>query len=318
MTGRQTRDTVRTTDDERGTMSATVVSWSEIDTYRQCPFKHQLAYRERWKAPESGDALGRGILWHEVLELHYNLIKQAQDKKAAPDLQEIHDTVVASVLWDARAGRWRDEQHAELVAWMYEGYCDHFGIDETWRVLAVEHAAEVPLLAAGGQALSKKYRIKVKIDLIVKDLDLGGIWLVDHKSHKDLPKDKELALDDQFGLYTWAMKQLGKPVVGALYSTARTYRYKSDKEQPLNERFDRIRLFRSDVELEAIARDASDTARIAYGWNPDKQGDPPRHPNKDTCRWRCDYTEPCLAGRKGIDTRDYLKDIGYVIDTQRH
>ena len=52
-----------------------VVSFSEIDTYRQCPLKHEWAYKQRWKRPvEEASALAKGSLWHLVLETHYNVL----------------------------------------------------------------------------------------------------------------------------------------------------------------------------------------------------------------------------------------------------
>ena len=37
-----------------------VVSYSELDTFRQCPMKHALAYKQRWTRPvEEGSPLNK-------------------------------------------------------------------------------------------------------------------------------------------------------------------------------------------------------------------------------------------------------------------
>jgi len=116
---------------------------------------------------------------------------------------------------------------------------------------------------------------------------------VDHKSGADLPSERELDLDDQFGLYTWGLRKLGVAVFGSIYSAARTRQ--TIEPKTLEERFSRTRLYRTDQELETLAREAWATARAFYRY---RVGQEPRAPDSDRCRWRCPFTEPCLLGRK--------------------
>jgi hypothetical protein len=47
------------------------VSWSELDALRQCQYKHQLAWLERWRPTRESPALLRGRIMHQVLSCHY-------------------------------------------------------------------------------------------------------------------------------------------------------------------------------------------------------------------------------------------------------
>ncbi len=297
-----------------------VVSFSEVDTIRQCLLKHEIAYKERWQAPTTGPALSRGIAWHQIMETHYRVLKQMQDEMKA-GVPPISDKAMAARIWEAvhphlysqLSGTQSEEQ--EILEWMYRGHIEHWGLDPGWDILAIEHAPVMSLPDRAGRR--SRFQIKMKIDLVVRERSTGNVYVVDHKSGKDLPKDKELDLDDQFGLYTWGLRQLGHPVFGAIHSAARTHRNKDQSRypQPLDERFRRTRLVRTEIELETIARECYAAVRNAYSF---EIGQAPRSPDPDRCRWRCDFSEACLLGRKGADHRAILADTGFVRNQERH
>lgn len=290
-------------------MAPIIVSFSELDTARQCLFKHKLGYKERWKPAEVGEALNRGTLWHHVLESHYRQIWELQKSGEVGYKLLIPGKVKREWLQDRSGGQ---SEMQELVEWMYDGHIEHYGYDEQWKILAVEHAPTIPLPNESGNR--SRFRLKLKIDLVVSEA--GKIWIIDHKSCKDLPKDKELDIDDQFGLYTAAMRRLGKKVFGSVHSAARTHRNKDQAKhpQPLEERFRRGMLYRTDIELDNLLTDAFRWARLAYSF----KGGEPRSPDPDRCRWRCDFTEPCLASRKGMDLHNLLVSMGFEQDFTRH
>ncbi len=293
-----------------------IVSFSELDTFRQCPFKHELSYKERWREPTTSPALAKGTLWHAVMEHHYKATAywQRANPGVAPtalDMADLFREIGEVYLgWDTGS----QSEFQELIEWMYIGYVEHYGTDPEWRILGVEHAPTLWLPTATGARSS--FKLKLKIDLIVRD-PRGQIWVVDHKSGKDLPKDKELELDDQFGLYTWAMRRLGVDVFGSIHNAARTQKNKDQTKnfQPLPERFARKPMYRTDKELETLALEAYRAAKRAYAI---PIGEADRATDSDRCRWRCGYTDACLFGRKGNDHREYLEAKGFVQDFTRH
>lgn len=287
-------------------MPTRTVSYSEIDAARQCLKKHQFGYKERWVPPVEGRALVRGKLWHNVMEDHYRAIKTWQDAGDTEyhkwRIEAERDRLIKNWLNDP------DNEEHELVEWMLDGYLEMYGWDTAWRVMAVEHAPEVWLPTTTGSRSS--FKLKLKIDLIVRD-SFGRLWIIDHKSGKDLPKPFDLDMEDQFGLYAWALRVLGKPVHGMIYNAARTQRNKG--AQSLDSRMARHLMVRTDRELDEIAIDAYKTAKLAYS----VKGDAPRSPGPH-CGWRCGYTEPCLTSRKGRSAVDMLEDLGFSQNFDRH
>lgn len=295
-------------------------SWSQIDTARQCPLKYQLSYVERWEPAKTALPLARGTAWHSMLAAHYGAIQRAQLAGTRPNRSEVVDAAVGQLL-EADV----DEETRDLLEWMYAGYIDAYGLDDQWKVLAIEHRAVCALPTPTGRR--SNLQLKMFIDLVVRDRSLatrkdpgGKIILVDHKTCKTLPTDRELDLDDQFGLYTWGMRQLGRPVFQNLHNACRTQRNKGP--MALDARFLRTPSYRTDVELDTLAREAYQTQRAAdrEGREAAKYGvDMPRHTDPDKCRWRCPYVDPCLSGRKGVDMRQHLVDKGFTaLETEEH
>lgn len=297
-----------------------IVSFSELTSARRCSFRHQAAYVERWsKKQDAMSALGKGTAWHAVLETHYNVILDAQ-RKGVTDRPKIEARCRTRVNALIAA---MPEELAVLIGWMYEGHLVVYGTDPDWEILAVEHSGQVRLPTIAGR--SSGFVLKMKIDLIVRERKTKRIRVIDHKSGKDLPHKKSLEIDDQFPLYVWGLNHLGRNVFGATYNAARTTRLVGDvKEpgsQPLDERFSRTPIYHTPKELNQIALEAFLTARTRY----DEQRrvsragvDPPRTTDTLRCRWDCDFYDACLAGRKGVDWRAYLRTTGFTQDWERH
>lgn len=302
-------------------MGKRIISYSEIETAKQCSLKHQLSYVERWSRPQDPlSALGKGTAWHAVMEAHYLALRQ-QQVSGSPQLQEYTLSLCRTAA--EKVMREMPDELADLIEWMYSGYVGLYGADPEWEILAVEHNAvcRIPTLAG----TPSSFWLKVKIDLVVRNRRTRNVYVVDHKSGKDLPGEKSLELDDQFGEYTWAMRKLGKKVFGQIYNAARTYRLQGDVKNPgsqaLEDRFRRVPLYRTDKELDATIRDLYMLARSRYREQAEvtRAGAmSPRATDPERCSWRCDFKEACLAGRKGINIQGFLRDQRFVQSFERH
>lgn len=291
------------------TVDPITVSWSEIDTYRDCPHKHDLTYRQRWVGPTRGRSLMRGSLWHKVLEGHYRSLMERPGDLISARLAAEQWLTEWSVDWGGD-----ENEHAELVWWMYDGYVQAFGADENWDIRGVERKLEIPLLTASGQ--KSRFTLKIQVDLIIRDRSMNNkLFIIDHKTGADLPKRKNLDMADQFSFYIWGLRQLGNDVFGGIWNGARTTRLKT-REMTTDERFGRYMLARTDHELNTVATEAYATARKAYAAGAIAE----RHPDADRCSWKCGFLEACLLGRKTDDQRErqYLLDTGHVVDHTRH
>ena len=296
-----------------------IVSYSELDTFRQCPLKHHLTYRLRYTKPVKEDsALARGSLWHAVMEEHYKEIKAAQVAHKGRIPESVWGEVLANawkrikpLLYDLTTGEQSPNQN--LIEWMYQGHVEKWGIDEQWKILGVEHQIITPLRDEHGK--QSRFHLKAKMDLVVLEWQTGAMWVVDHKSGANLPTQMDLEIDDQFGLYTWAMREVGKPVLGSLHNANRTQRNKSF--MPLDTRLDRTPLNRGEKELTNLALDAYHAARAAY---PDDPRYEARYSSPDprSCGWKCDVKEPHLLMRSGRPMQEVMMEYGFKIDRTRH
>lgn len=304
-----------------GAVQPIVVSYSELDTFRQCPLKHHLLYRQRWTKEKALDsAVGKGSLWHSVMEMHYGLIKAAQTErplgKIAPSEEQTLLKKIAvkvhEMLWDPKLGQFITDIH-DLIWWMYEGHVAQYGADLRWKILGIEHQIITPLRDARGRR--SRYHLKAKIDLLVQDRGNGSIWVVDHKSGANLPTKMDLEIDDQFGLYTWAMREVGRKVQGSIHNANRTQRNKSF--MPLDTRMSQTYLNRNEVEITNLALDAYYAARAAH---PPKDGQRALYSSPDprSCGWKCDVKEPHLVMRRGRKPEQVMTEFGFRIDRTRH
>jgi RecB family exonuclease len=294
-------------------MIRSVISYSEVDTYRQCRLKHQLSYRENWRtAGEEAEALARGTLFHSVMEAHYGRLAEAKHVGDTPDAEMLY-AAVSPFLYDRETGKQSSRQ--ELVEWIYRGYVELYGLDSEWEIVAIEYPLEMPLPSRDGES---QFILKGTADLIVRDKSVhahDGLWVVDHKTCKNLPKGKDFDMEDQTGIYTLLLMNAGMDIRGAIYNHCRTYQLQ--RAMTMDERYKRTPTVRTRKELETLAFEAHDLMVEAYD-RLDSYGDSirdaPRSPDGERCGWKCGYTEACLAGRKSgpARTRGFLEDIGFV------
>lgn len=323
------------------------VSSSEIDTYRQCRLKHQLQYLERWRTDDEQEALARGTLYHSVMEAHYRAIGELESHVFNSQIAEDLFLAVAPLLYEEGTGAQTERQ--ELVEWIYRGYVQCYGLDTDWEIVGIEVPLNEPLLYRDGSP--SRFLLSGTCDLIVRDhAAQGGLWIVDHKTCKDLPK-KDFDLEDQTAVYAWLLKRAGYDIRGAIYNHCRTYKLKT-RPMEHDERFLRQHTVRTDFELAECAYEVLELMDEAYdrvltmtcpvcnghgeaqgdgsGWDGASMHTPacencggslvvprdaPRSPDGERCGWKCNLTEACIAGRKyGPDrTRSFLEDTGFTI-----
>lgn len=315
------------------------VSYSEIDTFRQCPLKWKLGYREGYRPVVEKEAFRLGHIWHEIMQVHYGVIKEWQSDSVAEDgfarspRRHTDEESLLLELCAANVGGVTDKVDVptrELMEWAYAGYVEQHGCDPDWRIIAIEVRGETPL-ADGGRGL-----VWI-IDLVVEDLDYGGIWIVDHKFPGDLATDTEIDLDDQLGLYwvgwTASGDELARRVNGAMLNEARKKRnqgdlpdaqrgtYKSNGKlkgtpQTLDQRFRRSRTERSWAELIAIREDVKKVLTAMRLM--EENGALYSSPNPKQCAWKCDFKEPHIMARKtGIPIEEILSDFEFKTRAER-
>jgi len=110
-------------------------------------------------------------------------------------------------------------------------------------------------------------------------------------------------------LYNWLLTNLGKKVDGVIYNVARALRFKDDSKQRLEDRFARFYLHHNEIEKATVAREALLTRQRASLIHTRAEAE---RNTGDHCNWRCEFTESCLAGRKGVDEDEFMRAKGFT------
>jgi hypothetical protein len=177
-----------------------ILTNSMITAFRACIKRSEYKYVHRLKPKMIGSPLKRGIWVHALLE---------EDAKGG-DWRKLHKKLSAkfSQLFDEEREFYGDMPVE--IARIMESYFWHYKHDP-WKYLE----AELELTAV----LPNGVKIRIKFDALVENQ--WGLWLVDHKTHKTLPKLRYQLLDTQSPLYTWVAHQNSIPVNGFIWNYVR-------------------------------------------------------------------------------------------------
>lgn len=294
---------------------AVLIRGSEIATFRQCPLLHKIRWEEEWAKPEDSFASDLGTCWHLVLGSHYLAIGAEQEQGGKLKLtraaqQRVLDTVDAVI--ETRVA----EDKRELIDWMYDGHIDQYGFDEPWEILHVEEHKVVPWPAPHQldlvpPGLNLQFFYSWTSDLVVRDHSMRHkpCLVVDNKSTGNLLGQDDIDLSDQLGMYTWAERQDGVKVLAPWIRQAYTKKLK--RAQTLEERFRSLPSYRTDIELNNIAREVLDVAVRLH-----TQQRPYSSPDPRQCSWKCDFRDVHLYMRRRKDPYEIpdkvLRARGYV------
>lgn len=257
---------------------------------RECPMKHQLQWVEGWKQPKMPHRLEFGIYWHRVMNVYYDVLMSKGPEPEKFASREIQRT---------------PEEFREPLQWMLDGYAKHYGRERGWQVLDVERELIIDLPQLGDWRI----KLKVKVDLVIADRE-GRIYVDDHKTRSNgMPSDDNAEVDPQLPLYAYGISKEGEQVFGARYSYA-LKPPKLKRDHLLDKRFKRRLVHLTKNEMVNAARDMYRTIETRYMEAERVGKDAPRNVG-DLCGWKCDFTHPCKAGRKGRDTRQVLLDLKY-------
>jgi hypothetical protein len=171
-----------------------------------CAFEHGLRYHAGLVPAVTDDALSTGWIWHYCLQLYYETIRAHQLKSNAK-----HNS--SDYLWGAcKLGLARAYEVVEAfekepgyekviddVRRMLDRYFDMYSDRDQWRIVAVEET----LIYQGAIEYS------ARLDLIVEDLERGGLWIVEHKTAKMITSEllDNYQLDLQILGQVWLLKK---------------------------------------------------------------------------------------------------------------
>lgn len=174
------------------------VHQSSLKLWRHCHRAYYYRYILNLQRKRQANALVRGTIVHAMIEA----------KAKGDDPWETFDNYIEE---NHKVFSEEEEYFGieEMISDIMEGYFAYYKDDDLKpypikkdnETRYAEHNFSVPLIEKEGIYFGGT------IDMIVED-SKGRIWLMDHKTHKTLPKGDISYLNIQSNLYAWAMSQL--------------------------------------------------------------------------------------------------------------
>ena len=141
-----------------------------------CPREHALSYVVGLETEHPSQPLTTGTLFHLCLERYYLALQKFGVGRPGRKVGQQRAYEVVDLLADEPGyGASAEELRALLDAYLTE-----YDRDEPWEILAVEETVQYAL---------GDFRYTTRLDLLVRDLQRGGVWIVEHKSARYLSAD---------------------------------------------------------------------------------------------------------------------------------
>ncbi|MDZ4851695.1 MAG: PD-(D/E)XK nuclease family protein [Pirellulaceae bacterium] len=204
----------------------TLLTYSALNTFRNCPRKYKNRYLENLRPRERAEALSFGSVIHTSIELWY----RSQDVESR--LQDV--MVYISGAFENRMVDPNQMAQWHLANAMMLGYADRYATEE-FDVIEVEKefVGEIRNPDTGRQ--SQTFRIAGKVDAIVRCHD--GLYLLEHKTAAMVDANylDKLWTDTQIALYCYYLRELGYPIVGVIYNVLLKSRLKQSAGETQSE-----------------------------------------------------------------------------------
>lgn len=185
------------------------LTFSALNTFRNCPRKYHLRYLEQLQPREKAESLAFGTVVHSALELWYRSTGDGNR------LWKVLDHV------DAQYPN-RTSDPEQKSAWQYTraliaGYAARYPVED-FEVVEIEKVFTGEIRNPETGRPSQTFVMAGKVDGIVR-LD-GELYLLEHKTAASLDGNylDKLWTDTQIALYSFYLRQLGYPVVGVIYN----------------------------------------------------------------------------------------------------
>lgn len=174
--------------------------WKRI---RGCPREHAL-WSLGIRRDGDAEALTQGLTFHHALEVYYGTLQAFQATRDPSDADFYTGGAAAAeaAAWEALAPMASEPNYEATykeVERMLASYFDEYRGVDRWEVIAVEETLEV---------YSDDLDYSARLDLIVRDADRGGMWIVEHKTARALTETllAGYQLDQQILGQMWLMR----------------------------------------------------------------------------------------------------------------
>lgn len=178
---------------------------SHVKSFNRCRRQYDYKFNRLLVPRSTSLPLKRGSWLHELLEAHYDGRGwESRNEELAEEFNRMFDEEremygdlpeICSNIMESYEYHWRNE-------------------DAAFDVVATEQVVEVPL--------PHGHTMEFKFDAIIED-ELGR-WLMEHKSHKTIPRADYRFIDMQTAKYVWGLNKVGTygEITGVLWNYIRT------------------------------------------------------------------------------------------------
>ncbi len=189
-----------------------VLTYSALNTFRNCPRKYKHRYLDHLRRPERPDALAFGSVIHGALERWH---RQAADEPTTTRLFQIFDYLDAQ--FPQREGDEKQKHQWHVARAMFAGYVDRYAVED-FEVVEIEKEFQAEIRNPDTNRLSQTFVIAGKADGIVRMH--GELYLLEHKTASAITSDylDRLWTDTQIALYCHYLRELGYPIIGVIYN----------------------------------------------------------------------------------------------------
>ena len=177
-----------------------VLTYSALNTFRNCPRKYKHRYIDCLRPREKPEALSFGSVIHGAIELWYQSAANGNRLRAILDF--IDQQFPKRIGDDAQKAAWH------LARAMFTGYASCYP-DENFEVVEVEKSFIGEIRNPDTGRPSQTFVMAGKVDAIVKRPD--GMYLLEHKTASTIDASylDKLWTDTQIALYSHYLRQLG-------------------------------------------------------------------------------------------------------------
>jgi len=196
------------------------ISQSEVTTWLSCRAKYRYEYDMDLEPVTSSEALSKGNLGHDVLEVYYRcLMDGAAQDDAITEARKVYMGAL-------------DTYGMEIIAAidpLLQGYWRYYPSDE-FEILAVEELFDLPV--------TEEFSMPSRLDLIVRRKKDRKMGIIDHKFMGEFPTPQMVNLNGQQIKYRFLMTALDYPIEFATLNVIRTRKMKDPSPEQLYRRFD--------------------------------------------------------------------------------
>lgn len=212
-----------------------LITTSRLKSFNACRRMHHYRYSLGYRPLVDRESAEFGSIMHKGLEAWWLAWAEGRPLLA---LEE----ALAAIALAAQAASFFDEATAAKAELLMLGYHARWSPTMAeWEVIAVERQFEAPMPTPAGAKRVRGLRVAGKVDVLVRRLADGTVWIVEHKTTTaDLTPGstywQRLRMDTQVSVYFEGVRLLGYEPAGCLYDVISKPEQRPLKATPIEKR----------------------------------------------------------------------------------